>query len=109
LVFETTAVEPVSGNSHVSKVFLDFDFSQTVSKKVNYTFFESILELICIFPFFMFAVLFLHSLVSLIVFYKDFAKMAQNHYFKVVELQIIDRLQLKFNRIVSAIEGMVQF
>jgi hypothetical protein len=109
-VFDTLAVEPItSEDKQLFKIYLEFDYTQRVRTSINYTLIESFLSTIALFPYFMLLVLFLHSVLSFVIFYKDFSKMIQRGYFKSMELETVLRLQEKFARINQAIEGMDQF
>lgn len=100
-VFETMAIEPVNGTS--SKIYLDFDYKQTVTASIKYTFVESCLEVLAIMPYFVVTLLTLHSVICFIVFYNDFSSFIQEKYFSAIEIQNLVKLQEKFSKILNAI------
>jgi uncharacterized membrane protein YciS (DUF1049 family) len=54
---------------------------------LNYTFMESLVEIIIILPIVFGAVLALHSLLCLVMFYKDFSKLVQQRYYASLEIE----------------------
>ena len=103
------AIEPEFGSSEVSKIYLDFDFTQMEKVTLNYTFIESLVEIIIVLPIVFGAVLALHSLLCLVIFYKDFSKHIQQRYYATLEIEEVLKYQAKFKRINSAIDGMEEF
>lgn len=79
-------MDPVAGLGGISKVYLDFDFVQTEFLTVKYTFLESLLELLIIFPIVFGVVLAFHSIICLLTFYTDFARLIQQKYFANIEI-----------------------
>jgi hypothetical protein len=54
---------------------------------LNYTFIESLAEVALILPIVFGAVLALHSLLSVVIFYKDFSKHVQQRYYATLEIE----------------------
>ena len=86
-IFDTMAIEPEFGSSEVSKIYLDFDFTQMQEVTLNFSFMESLVEIIIVLPIVFGSVLALHSLLCFVMFYKDFSRHVQQRYYASLEIE----------------------
>ena len=79
------AISPILDTKSLSKIYLDFDFRQTVKTTTFYTFVESILEIIILVPVCSGIILAIIGFLNTVQFYKSLAQLIQRRYFHAIE------------------------
>ena len=104
------ACTPVTDSgSTSSKIYLDFNFRQTVITQVYYTVIEGVLKLIIIPPLAALLLFTILGMVNTVMFYTNLAKLIQRKYFHAIEWQSIQKNRRKFETIQKALDGIDQF
>ena len=109
LIWDQTvgAVTPVSSDPRPSyKIFLDFDFRQTVKTQELYTLWESLMSIIVIVPLALIFLSVLLYMANVVEFYRSLAQLIQRRYFHAIEWQAIQKFRSKFETIQKALEGI---
>lgn len=102
LIWDQTigAITPVSSDPRAMyKIFLDFDFRQTVKTQEVYTLLESVLSIVVIVPLAFILLSVLLYMVNVVEFYRSLAKLIQRRYFHAIEWQAIQKFRTKFETI----------